>query len=486
MEQIKLTVLKKDPFLIFLPALTIAIRLVVFYFFPNTYEDSYITFKYAENLASGIGFCYNPGEIAMGTTTPFFALILAFFKYLGITCITSSLIINVLSEGITTVVVYLIIRHFLDNWLAAIPSLLFVLSPSNISWAISGMETVFFGATIALTFLFYIKENFRLALIFSVLCAIIRIDGLSVTAVILIASLWKRNQIRIIYFLIPIILFLAWELYLYIQFKAFIPSTIIAKLTLYSGHQSSRFNALKVIISTFFQKSYYISSLMSLLFIGGTIAIINKRSRAMVLPIWFFVYFGAFAIGNTFMHGWYFIPPMFSYIAVTGIGILYIALYFHDRIKLLKCEIVWSMIFLAVMGFGAVTLGLKIHILSEEAKHLEFRKSIGEYINSNYPPNATLYAEPIGIIGYFAKRYIIDETGLVSPQLIKFNRMEPTMENVAKKIEYSQPSIILQYNKNIEEFRIVKYINDNYLIVKRFDPPPGAENIGMTLMERRE
>ena len=138
------------------------------------------------------------------------------------------------------------------------------------------------------------------------------------------------------------------------------------------------------------------------------------------------------------------------------------------------------------MAFGVVTVGLKIKILSDEAEHIKFRKEIGKYINSNYPSDATLYLEPIGIIGYFAKRYILDETGLVSPQFIQFNRMKPTMENVAKKIEFSQPSIILQYNKDIEQFKAVKYIEDNYRIVKRFDPPPGAENIGMTLMEKRE
>jgi len=40
-------------------------------------EDALITFRYAENLALGNGFVYNPGERVLGTTSPLFAMLLA-------------------------------------------------------------------------------------------------------------------------------------------------------------------------------------------------------------------------------------------------------------------------------------------------------------------------------------------------------------------------------------------------------------------------
>src|SRR5262249_2820515 len=39
-------------------------------------EDALITYRYAENLATGHGLVYNAGERVLGTTTPLFALIL--------------------------------------------------------------------------------------------------------------------------------------------------------------------------------------------------------------------------------------------------------------------------------------------------------------------------------------------------------------------------------------------------------------------------
>ena len=39
-------------------------------------DDPYITYRYARNLAEGHGLTYNPGELVLGTTSPFFAIIL--------------------------------------------------------------------------------------------------------------------------------------------------------------------------------------------------------------------------------------------------------------------------------------------------------------------------------------------------------------------------------------------------------------------------
>jgi 4-amino-4-deoxy-L-arabinose transferase-like glycosyltransferase len=44
---------------------------------PKTYDDAYITFRYARNLALGHGFVYNPGDNILGTTTPLLTLLLA-------------------------------------------------------------------------------------------------------------------------------------------------------------------------------------------------------------------------------------------------------------------------------------------------------------------------------------------------------------------------------------------------------------------------
>ena len=45
-------------------------------------EDAFITFRYARNIAQGLGFVYNPGERVLGTTTPLQTLLLAGLGFL--------------------------------------------------------------------------------------------------------------------------------------------------------------------------------------------------------------------------------------------------------------------------------------------------------------------------------------------------------------------------------------------------------------------
>jgi hypothetical protein len=50
------------------------------------------------------------------------------------------------------------------------------------------------------------------------------------------------------------------------------------------------------------------------------------------------------------------------------------------------------------------------------------RVAIGRWLAANTPEDATVAMEPIGYIGYTSKRRVLDEVGLVSPQMIPINR----------------------------------------------------------------
>src|SRR5438876_10996023 len=52
---------------------------------PRAIDDAYITFRYARNLAEGLGLVYNPGEWVLGTTAPLWAVFLAGGYKLGLT-----------------------------------------------------------------------------------------------------------------------------------------------------------------------------------------------------------------------------------------------------------------------------------------------------------------------------------------------------------------------------------------------------------------
>lgn len=58
-------------------AVAVALRVAWGSYTHYIYEDAYITFRYARNLANGNGFVYNVSERIYGTTTPLFTLLLA-------------------------------------------------------------------------------------------------------------------------------------------------------------------------------------------------------------------------------------------------------------------------------------------------------------------------------------------------------------------------------------------------------------------------
>lgn len=47
------------------------------------YDDAFITYRYAKNIAAGHGFVYNIGEKVLGTTTPLWTILLATGAVIG-------------------------------------------------------------------------------------------------------------------------------------------------------------------------------------------------------------------------------------------------------------------------------------------------------------------------------------------------------------------------------------------------------------------
>jgi len=53
---------------------------------------------------------------------------------------------------------------------------------------------------------------------------------------------------------------------------------------------------------------------------------------------------------------------------------------------------------------------------------------MGEWINTNTPPGSTVLLEPLGYVGWYADRIMIDEVGLVTPEVVKLEGRVPASE----------------------------------------------------------
>ena len=109
----------------------------------STFDDAYITYRYARNVAEGIGLVYNIHEKVLGTTAPLFALIGSVPAWLGISLPQFFVVLNILCDLGS---LYLIFKYILgeNRMLFILFTIFFALDPIANRISAGGMEANLF------------------------------------------------------------------------------------------------------------------------------------------------------------------------------------------------------------------------------------------------------------------------------------------------------------------------------------------------------
>lgn len=91
--------------------LAFALSLLHAAYFDHTCDDAFISFRYAENFASGQGLVFNPGEYVMGYSNLLWVLLLAALETLGISAPLGARVLGVMLAWGTLTVVYFYLRR---------------------------------------------------------------------------------------------------------------------------------------------------------------------------------------------------------------------------------------------------------------------------------------------------------------------------------------------------------------------------------------
>lgn len=118
----------------------------------NQYDDAYITYRYAVQLARGNGLSYNLGERIDSASSLSYTLLLALFYWLGWTNLELvATCIGIGSAAGLAAVIFVAIRHLTNNARLGIAFAVFTAANGLISgWAISGMESVLYAFLVVL------------------------------------------------------------------------------------------------------------------------------------------------------------------------------------------------------------------------------------------------------------------------------------------------------------------------------------------------
>ncbi len=178
------------------------------------FDDTYITFRYAANLAHGYGIVWNPGSIlhpvgahTEGYTNFLLVLLLTPFVWMGCDLVIVSQVIGVVAVMVSAVAIYRIVARIGDDKTSVCDSAegsqikvcatfaiaLFLLDPFTWMNAYSGLETSLFTMWLLVALWAFLTKRTELAFMIATLAALTRPEGALMGMVLLVVALIQKR-----------------------------------------------------------------------------------------------------------------------------------------------------------------------------------------------------------------------------------------------------------------------------------------------------
>ncbi len=202
-----------------------------------TIDDSFIAFRYSENLAQGFGFSWNYDQTQeFGFTSYLHIILVAVGILAGFDPVIFGKVLTIAAGLVTIVTIGFLLKELTNNQFKFyfIPSLALAMTPYFAIHAIAGLETTLFISLFTLatyTYVRFLKSNSRfdlvVSIIFIIFCTFTRYEGILLAFGIIIHQFYSKiflkeswNFRKFALFSIPIIFLvslLAWNYYYFGQ-----------------------------------------------------------------------------------------------------------------------------------------------------------------------------------------------------------------------------------------------------------------------------
>ncbi|HLK56505.1 MAG TPA: hypothetical protein VKU00_08075 [Chthonomonadaceae bacterium] len=501
-----------------------------------TGEDALITLRYAENLARGQGFVFNPGERTLGTTTPLYTLLLALFAWLHLDAMTLGKACNILADSLTCwLLAHLLARREIGQPVAGLfAALLYALTSTPISVSISGMETGLVTCVGVGMILAYVAQHERALYALGAVLFLLRIDGLLLFGMLAVALALHTRRIPWSALGIGILLILPWLAFSFAYFGSPVPTSLVAKLAVYAHRDaaSPTLPNLPAFLTQFTQG--WVQKALTLLFLLGLGGVISPqrtqrdteedteksisrkeygeckaeevshaktqrrkeekgafsffslcssvssvvKSSPLVVPmLWLVVYYGAMLTSRVPAFGWYFLPPWPLFVAGVALGGAWLVRWagqWRSAALGRKGGLVWGVALAMVALAGLAHLGAVRRDIAE-AQRLEdaLRRPMGVWLGEQVGPDERILLEPIGYVGYYSRRRLLDIIGLVSPEVLPSYRTEEPLPDIVQRLHPEWLCLRRREAALLEAARRYHFEQD-YRLVQTF-AIPGAE-----------
>jgi len=409
---------------------------------PSSFDDAYITYRYARNIALGRGFVYNIGEPVLGTTTPLYTLILAGLSTIWADLPVLSHVVGVLAWVLCIPTTYGIGQtdgHKFAGFIAAS-----IVALNALFLNVLGMETSLYVLLVLLTFYFYLLEKPIWAALFAGLAFLMRWDGILVVAVLLFAEIQKRKESFLRAGLVSACIIIPWLVYSYLTFGSVFPNSFFAKAGQGWNQElgaaeigSFARGSLLIANSAFAENSLFI--LYPIFSIFGIYSAYRNRVRWWPILLWSAAYFAGYVAVGVLRFDWYY-PPLVPAIALlVAEGITTVAGFVSRRLGLTAGRVVLvTLFFLCLIPSLDWLLNIqRTEMTDYSANYVE----VGEWLREHTPPDSSVALIEIGIIGLYSDRQVVDTMGLVSPEMI--GHLEDWLQTLQFAINYYWPDYVV-------------------------------------------
>ncbi|MBI5837257.1 MAG: hypothetical protein HZB25_08435 [Candidatus Eisenbacteria bacterium] len=412
--QLPLATVLRDPSAPYLVPLLVLLATRAWFWFrlPNAYEDAYITFRYARSLAEGLGPVFNAGERVMGFSSPLWTAWVSLGVWLTHEPVAWARGWSVVADAVAiTLAARLLDRHVgrMSAWCFA---LFFAAWPYFAATAVSGMES---SALVALTLIAATLGARGSALAGPLIgaVALTRPEGIAVAALLLPAA---RGRDRLVAAGIGA---LGWGA-LGVYFGSPIPQSVIAKAQVYGSPGPWAGRAwwewlLPAALGRWpnnpeLAQLFQVSAVMAPAAVLGVPALWRlwrevHRALPCAVAGMLAVWLGYVLVGAAYF-SWYLCVPLAGIASLAAIGLP----------RVVRGTAVPAALLVFVAGSWTVFPRLyEGRALQESATFAE----AGFYLRDHGRSGESVMLEPIGIAGWISGLRVVDEVGLVSPEVAR-------------------------------------------------------------------
>jgi hypothetical protein len=417
--------------------LTVIIVVVISISLPlvgETYDDAFITYRYAYNFANGNGFVYNVGDRFLGTTGPLYGLIL------GILGLPNPDAIPVISGALSglalcfSAVALYAYGRINGEWLSGLLAALFFVVNPMVRLMLGG-EILFQIALIMWAFVLYRLDRTIFAAVLLGIAVLTRADGIVAAGVIGGHFLLTRRRLPWRELLTMGAVIMPFFLVAWWYYGDPLPATLAAK----QAQRDSGFwgpfvrDGFEWVKAFTMQGSSQLfptitaapNAIRYIYFCAAGLPMIFLLYRFWLLPLaWIALYILGYHLLDVPFYGWYIVPVVYGLMIIAAAGasgVVHIVGRICGRILRHRYDVQVRMILKS-----AAMLLLAPGIIANVPRPTQFSLQIlapveqlyvntARWLQANTPPDASVGYLEIGYLGYYANRTIIDQLGLVNP-----------------------------------------------------------------------